>query len=203
MFSDRLPLARRYADLLVGAGVGRGLLGPREAPRVWTRHLLNCAVASDAVRQGERVADVGSGAGLPGLAWVIRREDLRMVLVEPLLRRSTFLSECVEDLELTARVEVERTRAEDWSGEGFDVVTSRAVAPLERLVRWCAPLCRPGGRIVALKGSSAVGEISDAAPVVGRVSDHPAALTTYGGEVLEHPTTVVEIHVDRPHGAAR
>lgn len=203
VFSDALPDVCRFADLLTGRGVERGLLGPREAPRLWTRHLLNCAVASDGVRRGERVADVGTGAGLPGLVWALRRSDLQIVLIEPLLRRTTFLSECVGELGLAERVRVHRGRAEGWQGDPFDVVTSRAVAPLDRLIGWLAPLCRPGGRMVALKGSSAADEIEASSALIGRVSDSPAVLTTYGGGVLEDPTIAVEIQIDRPLGMTR
>ncbi|UPK75052.1 16S rRNA (guanine(527)-N(7))-methyltransferase RsmG [Nocardioidaceae bacterium SCSIO 66511] len=195
-------MATRYAELLCGIGIDRGVIGPREAPKVWERHLLNCAIASDAVEEHATVADVGSGAGLPGLAWSIRRPDLQVVLIDSLLRRTTFLSECVRELGLEARASVTRGRVEEWAGGSFDVVTSRAVAPLERLVRWCAPLCRPGGRVVALKGTAAEDEVAASAKTIARVSDSPPRLKTYGSDVLEEPTTVVEIGVDRPLGAA-
>lgn len=204
MFSDALPLAEHYASLLCGVGVDRGLIGPRETPRIWTRHLLNCAVVTDGVAEGSCVADVGTGAGLPGVVWAIRRSDIQMVLVEPLLRRATFLRECVDELGLSNRVGVERARAEDLNVEGgFDVVTSRAVAPLRRLVPWCAPLCRPGGTIVALKGRSATEEIDAAGRVIGRVSRGGATLRTYGRGLVDPPTVAVEIPVDRSAGAAQ
>ena len=147
--SDRLPLAVAYADLLATEGVVRGLIGPREAPRLWDRHLLNCAVLGEAVPQDATVCDIGSGAGLPGLVLAIARPDLRVTLVEPLLRRTTFLEEVVSALSLP-HVEVVRGRADDLHGvRTFDVVTSRAVAPLERLLQWSMPLVvprrRPGG----------------------------------------------------------
>ena len=148
------------------------------------------------------MADVGSGAGLPGIPWAIRRPDLQVVLIEPLLRRTTFLSECVSELELERRAHVHRGRAEDWVGEGFDVVTSRAVAPMDRLIRWCAPLCKPGAVIVALKGARAEEEVDAVDRMIARVSDSSASVRTYGRDVLDEPTTVVEIVVDRPLGAA-
>ena len=163
MFSDALPLAERFAHLLATDGVVRGLIGPREVPRLWERHLVNCALLGLGVPRGVTVADVGSGAGLPGLVLAIGRPDLRVTLVEPLLRRTTFLTEAVEQLAL-ANVEVVRDRAEALHGHrSFDVVTSRAVAPLDRLARWCLPLVAPGGRMLAMKGSSAADEVARSA----------------------------------------
>ena len=157
--SDRLPLAEAYAALLATEGVVRGLIGPREAPRLWDRHLLNCAVLGEAIPADVSVCDIGSGAGLPGLVLAIARPDLRITLVEPLLRRTTFLEEVVDQLGLSG-VTVLRGRAEEVKERhGFDVVTSRAVAPLERLLRWSMPLVAPHGALVAMKGSSVAEEI--------------------------------------------
>ena len=155
---DRLPLAERFAELLATAGVERGLIGPREAPRLWDRHLLNCAMLAEAVPPGVSVADLGSGAGLPGLVLAIARPDLRMTLVEPLERRTTFLEEVVAELALP--VEVVRGRAEALHGvRVFDVVTSRALAPLDRLLAWSMPLVAPEGVMLAMKGRSLEEEI--------------------------------------------
>lgn len=204
MFSDELPLAIEFASLLCGPGVDRGLIGPRESSRIWDRHLLNCAVASDAAGDGARVADVGSGAGLPGLVWAIRRPDLNMVLIEPLLRRASFLSEAVAMLGLDERVEVVRARAEDVEdAASFDLVTSRAVAPLKRLVPWCSRLCRQGGSVVAMKGRSVAGEVEAARQIIARVSSQGAVIRTYGGALVDEATTVVEIRVDRRNGVSR
>ena len=159
---ERLPIAERYAGWLADAGVVRGLIGPREVPRLWDRHLLNSAMVADAIPAGASVCDIGSGAGLPGLPIVLARPDLVVTLVEPLLRRATFLSEVVEDLGLT-HVEVVRARAEELHGKrSFDVVTSRAVAPLERLLSWSLPLVAPTGHVLALKGSRATDEVASA-----------------------------------------
>ena len=143
----------RFEALLADTGVTRGLIGPREVDRLWERHLLNCAVVADPscglLPPGCRVADVGSGAGLPGLVWALARSDISVVLVEPLLRRATFLLEAVEELGLMERVTVLRARAEDvargadWAP--VDVVTARAVAPLDRLLGWTVPLLAPAG----------------------------------------------------------
>lgn len=160
---DRLPLAERYAALLAGDGVVRGLIGPREAPRLWDRHLLNSAVLAEQVPDGATVCDIGSGAGLPGLVLAIARPDVAVTLVEPLLRRTTFLEEVVSALGLDA-VTVVRGRAEALHGrEWFDVVTSRAVAPLGRLLDWSMPLVKPQGALVAMKGSAAEAEVAEAA----------------------------------------
>ena len=159
---DRLPLAAAYAAMLADDGVVRGLIGPREVPRLWERHLVNCALLSQAVPEGASVGDVGSGAGLPGLVLAIARPDVQVTLIEPLLRRSVFLDEVVAGLGL-AQVTVVRGRADALHGrQTFDLVTSRAVAPLPRLLEWSMPLVSGGGAMVAMKGSSAGQEVADA-----------------------------------------
>lgn len=167
--SARLGLATRYAELLATDGVVRGLIGPREAPRLWDRHLLNCAVLEELVPPGASVCDVGSGAGLPGLVLAIARPDVQVTLVEPLLRRTTFLSEVSELLRLD-NVEVVRGRAESLHGQRrFDIVTSRAVAPLERLLGWSMPLVAPTGAMVAMKGASVADEVASAGSTLRRL----------------------------------
>jgi 16S rRNA (guanine527-N7)-methyltransferase len=193
VFLDALPTAVAYADLLAGDGIVRGLIGPREVPRLWDRHLLNCAVVSDAVDQGAAVCDLGSGAGLPGLVMAIRRPDLMVTLVEPLLRRITFLEEAVGVLELK-NVRVRRGRAEDLHGVAqFDVVTSRAVAPMDRLSQWSLPLVRSGGSFLAMKGSSAEEEIAVARRVISKEKGHVQGVLELGQEFLESPVRVVQI----------
>jgi 16S rRNA (guanine527-N7)-methyltransferase len=160
---DRLPLAERYATLLATAGVERGLIGPREAPRLWERHLLNCLALSSAVPAGASVVDLGSGAGLPGLVLAIGRPDVEVTLVEPLLRRATFLEEAVTDLGLVG-VRVRRMRADALHGrQRFDVVTARALAPLDLLLGWAMPLVAARGSLLAMKGNSAADEVAGAA----------------------------------------
>ncbi|QIG45226.1 16S rRNA (guanine(527)-N(7))-methyltransferase RsmG [Nocardioides anomalus] len=160
--SERLALAERYVELLATAGVERGLIGPREAPRLWERHVFNCLALASVVPESATLADLGSGAGLPGLALAVARPDLRVTLVEPLLRRTTFLEEVVGELGLDG-VEVVRARAEELHGSRlFDVVTARALAPLERLLGWAWPLVAPEGALLAMKGSSAAEEIASA-----------------------------------------
>ncbi len=161
VFGDRYEIAERYYQSLATDGVERGLIGPREVPRLWERHLLNCAVIGELIAEGESVVDVGSGAGLPGIPLAIARPDLKVTLVEPLLRRSVYLAEFIESNGLD--VLVVRGRAEESGvvkeAGGADVVTSRAVAPLEKLARWSLPLIHEHGRMLALKGSSASEEI--------------------------------------------
>ncbi|RNL60865.1 16S rRNA (guanine(527)-N(7))-methyltransferase RsmG [Nocardioides marmoriginsengisoli] len=193
VFSQSLPTAEAYAELLATDGIVRGLIGPREVPRLWDRHLLNCAVVTDAVDQGASVCDIGSGAGLPGLVMAIRRPDLMVTLVEPLLRRTTFLEEAVGILALK-NVRVRRGRAEDLHGVAtFDVVTSRAVAPMDRLSRWSLPLVRSGGSFLAMKGSSAETEVADAAKVIGKEKGQVQGVIELGTGLLETPVRVVRI----------
>jgi 16S rRNA (guanine527-N7)-methyltransferase len=188
-----------FAELLSGPGVERGLIGPREVARLWPRHLLNCAAVADPaanlVPADSVVADVGSGAGLPGLVWAIARPDIRVILIEPLLRRSTFLTEAVEILELSDRVDGRRDRAEDVARDdswiGVDVVTARAVAPLERLLGWTVPLLRLGGHLVALKGTSAPAEVLEAASAAHLLGVHDLRVTHIDAEYLDQPTTVI------------
>ena len=191
LFGERLAPAATYADLLAGAGVERGLIGPREVPRLWDRHLVNCGLLGPELATGDAVADVGSGAGLPGLVLAILRPDVQITLIEPMLRRSTFLLEAVDHLGLT-NVTVRRDRAEDARdlAGSFDVVTARAVAPLEKLAGWTIPLLRTGGRLLALKGSSAAEELTAAGAVLRRLGAPDAMVRSLGP--TEDPTTVVE-----------
>lgn len=193
VFSVSLPTAVAYAELLATDGIVRGLIGPREVPRLWVRHLLNCAILTDLVDEGSTVCDIGSGAGLPGLVMALRRPDLDVTLVEPLLRRTTFLEEAVESLGLT-NVEVVRARAEEVHGtRSFDVVTSRAVAPLERLSGWSLPLVRTGGSFLAMKGSSAEAELAVAARAINKGRGRLVGILEVGTEVLGTPVRVVKI----------
>jgi len=199
VFGAHIGLARRYAELLAGPGVRRGLIGPREPDRLWSRHLLNCAVLGELVPTGVRVVDVGSGAGLPGIPLVLARPDLRLELVEPLLRRSTFLTEVLGELGL-AGCRVVRARAEDAVDAvgGADVVTARAVAPLARLAGWTAPLLRPGGTLLALKGASAAAEVQRDRVAVRVAGIVDVTVRTIGAEWDEPVTVVVGRRSDRP-----
>ena len=198
VFSHRLPLAERFADMLADSGVVRGLIGPREVPRLWDRHLVNCALLGRAIDDDLDVCDIGSGAGLPGLVLAIARPDLRVTLVEPLLRRTAFLDEAVAELEL-ANVEVVRARAEELHGKReFSVVTSRAVAPLERLLRWSMPLVRQGGALVAMKGSSVYAELEEAQAALRKYGAGAVSVEEYGEGPVERPTTVIRVEATHP-----
>ena len=194
-FGDRLPVARRYAEHLATTGVEWGLVGPREAARVWDRHVLNCAVVAGLVPAGARVLDIGSGAGLPGIPLALARPDLRVVLVEPLARRVEWLRAVLADLDLP--IEVERGRAEDLAvrrrWEGADVVTSRAVAPLHRLAAWCLPLVRPGGMMLAVKGVSAPAEVERDARAIAALGGGSPRIETCGIGIVDPPSTVVVV----------
>jgi 16S rRNA (guanine527-N7)-methyltransferase len=193
VFGPRLALARDYADLLAGPGVERGLLGPREVDRIWERHLLNCAAVAELIEPGARVVDVGSGAGLPGIPLSIARPDLDITLVEPMLRRTDFLTEVVATLGLTATVV--RGRAEDAAVRAAisdaDVVVSRAVADLEKLARWSLPLLRAGGRMLALKGERAEAEVAERGPAMVRLGARGVEVVRCGTGYLSPPATVV------------
>lgn len=196
--------AERYAELLAQVGVERGLIGPREVPRLWQRHLLNCALLARAVPTASRsVADVGSGAGLPGLVLAGERPDLQVTLVEPLLRRTRFLTEAVTELGLP-NVEVVRARAEELHADrSFDVVTSRAVAPLERLLPWSLPLTRVGGVVLAMKGASVQQEVDRFEQALAERGESwrrdwgvdAVAVEEYDAAGVEHPTTVLRVRV--------
>jgi 16S rRNA (guanine527-N7)-methyltransferase len=193
IFGKRLGIAVRYAELLAEFGDEWGLLGPREVERLWDRHLLNSAAIAELIEPGERVADIGSGAGLPGLPLAIAKPELRVVLVESLLRRTEFLRTVIAELGLD--VEVVRGRAEDAAvreavGES-DVVASRAVASLDKLARWSLPLLRTGGRMMAIKGERASDEVREHRRVMTRLGATDARVMECGVSYLSPPTTVV------------
>jgi len=195
VFGDGLERAERYAELLATDGVTRGLIGPRETDRLWDRHLLNCAVVAELVPDCGELVDIGSGAGLPGIVLALMRPALRVVLLEPLLRRAVFLTECVAELGLE-NVTVLRARAEDKqtkSAVAADVVTARAVAPLDRLAVLAAGLLRPGGQLLAIKGQSATEELAAAKPVLTRLGVRSAEVLEAGHGMVVSATTVVRV----------
>ena len=198
VFGDRAALATRYAEILTSAGVERGLLGPREADRIWDRHLFNCATVSPLIPSGDLVCDLGSGAGLPGIVIAIARPDVRMVLLEPMLRRTAFLAECVTDLALD-NVTVTRGRAEDHAGRmNADSVVARAVAPLERLAGWALPLLRPGGQLLAMKGETAHTELDAAEKQLLHLGAGGWELVELGIDSGVQPTHVVRVVAAHP-----
>ncbi|MDZ7883284.1 MAG: 16S rRNA (guanine(527)-N(7))-methyltransferase RsmG [Mycobacterium sp.] len=192
-FGEGLAVAQRYGEILAGAGIERGLLGPSEVDRLWDRHLVNSAAMAELFDPGERVADIGSGAGLPGIPLAIARPDLKVTLIEPLLRRSEFLREVIDELGLD--VAVIRGRAEDRTvrdaaGE-MDAVVSRAVASLDKLSRWSLPLLRAGGRMLALKGERAVDEVEEHRRTLSSLGAVEVKVVRCGVNFLQPPATVV------------
>jgi 16S rRNA (guanine527-N7)-methyltransferase len=202
VFGDALPQAVKYASLLSSAGVERGIVGPGEAARIWDRHLLNCAVVAHLIPAKATVIDVGSGAGLPGLVLAMLRPAAMITLVEPLARRVAFLGQCVTELGL-ANVEVVRSRAEDLAGQLWaEVVTARAVAPLEKLAGMCLGVTRPGGKVLAIKGASAAAELARARPALASVGVTDARVVTLGDETAS-ATVVVLSAPERPVAQGR
>jgi 16S rRNA (guanine527-N7)-methyltransferase len=204
IFGDQIGVATQYAELLATAGVEWGLLGPREVERIWDRHLLNCAVVAELVESGERIVDIGTGAGLPGLPMVIAKPGLRVTLVESLLRRTEFLHMVITELGLNA--DVVRGRAEDaevrQAAGDADAVTSRAVASLDKLTRWSLPLLRAGGRLLAIKGERAPDEVTEHRRVMTKLGAADVRVVECGVSYLSPPTTVVVARRDKP-GTAR
>ena len=193
LFGSAIDAAQRYAAILAGAGVERGLLGPREVDRIWDRHILNCAVVGELLESGERIADIGSGAGLPGIPLALARPDVHVSLIEPLLRRSDFLREAIDDLGINC--DVVRGRAEDRSVReevgAADVVVSRAVASLDKLTKWSAPLLRPGGRMLAIKGERADDEVREHRKSMAALGVSEVKVERCGGQIVDPPATVV------------
>ncbi|MEY8578285.1 16S rRNA (guanine(527)-N(7))-methyltransferase RsmG [Corynebacteriaceae bacterium 6-324] len=187
VFKDRLPLAEKYHDLLASDGSTRGFIGPREVPRLWDRHLINCAVIGDVMEEGATIVDIGSGAGLPGIPLAIARPDLKITLIEPLLKRSVFLQEVVDKLALD-NVTVIRGRAEEGpvkkAAAGADIVTSRAVAPLGKLAKWSLPLVRRGGEMIAMKGESVHEELERDAADIKRAGGGKATVEVVRGTTI-------------------
>ncbi|WP_457099973.1 16S rRNA (guanine(527)-N(7))-methyltransferase RsmG [Microbacterium sp. P5_E9] len=196
IFGDRIDLARRFTAALGEHGEERGLIGPLEPPRLWTRHVLNSAVIAPLFTG--RIGDIGSGAGLPGLVLAIARPDVEWILIEPMERRVAWLTEQVEALNLD-NVEVLRARAEDWKrGPILDAVTARAVSALRTLVPLTAPMVRPGGELVLLKGASASTEIDGAQKQLRKFGISDARVEVVGEGLLDEPTRVVRGTVTRP-----
>lgn len=197
IFGDRLPLAERFVEHLATTGIEWGLLGPREVPRLWERHVLNCAVVGDLLPEGALVADVGSGAGLPGLALALARPDCTFILIEPLERRVAWLDMVVEDLELD-KVDVIRGRSEQVSENlDVDVVTARAVSALKTLIPLTVPLVKGEGELIAIKGRAAAEEITAAAKVLKKFRMTTPTVEIVGEDLLDEPTTVVRAPIRR------
>lgn len=194
VFGDRVDLARQFTRALGEHGEERGLIGPLEPPRLWSRHILNSAIIAPLFPVG-RVGDIGSGAGLPGLVLAIARPDVQWVLIEPMERRVTWLNEQVDALGLD-NVEVVRARAEEWKdGPVLDAVTARAVSALRTLVPLTAPLVRDGGELILLKGASATNEIEAAEKQLRKFRVTGARVEVVGEGLLDEPSRVIRATV--------
>lgn len=197
VFGDAAGTAERYAGLLAGMGVEWGVIGPNEVPRLWDRHLLNSAVVAELVPDGCSLLDLGSGAGLPGIVLAMMLPESEVVLLEPALRRATFLEECVAELGL-ANARVVRARAEQMAGElAVDVVTARAVAPLDRLAAMAVGLLKPGGTLLAVKGAKASAEVRDAEAALRRLGLRDAEVLVAGSGKVDPAATVVRLTARR------
>jgi 16S rRNA (guanine527-N7)-methyltransferase len=190
VFGSALGGAEEFAKILATRGVEQGLIGPREVPRLWDRHLLNCAVVAELIDgRSETLVDIGSGAGLPGLLLAMVRPDLDVILLEPMERRCRFLVGCVTELGL-ANASVRRGRAEETTVRA-DVATARAVAPLDRLAELAVGVVRPGGMVLAIKGRTAAEELRKARPVLSRIGARGAEVVCAGQGKVDPATTVV------------
>jgi 16S rRNA (guanine527-N7)-methyltransferase len=203
VFGERLELAERYVATLADTGISHGLIGPREAPRLWDRHVLNCAVVHPLFTEGADVADIGSGAGLPGLVLAIIRPDLHLHLIEPLQRRTVWLHRTVGELGL-GNVTVHQGRAQSlWGVRRFPHVTARAVARVGELARWSLPLLHAGGTLYALKGASAQSELDAERQVLAGLGACASRVISLGRGVVDAETVVISVAVDREIGPPR
>jgi 16S rRNA (guanine527-N7)-methyltransferase len=197
VFGPVLPAAEQYVRMLAGPGVAWGLLGPREVPRLWTRHVLNCAALTDLVPTPSTLVDLGSGAGLPGIVLALLLPDVQVTLLERMERRAKFLTQCVAELQLE-NAEVRRATAEELVGKvRADVVTARAVAPLDRLAGLAAGLVRPGGLILAIKGATADKEVAEARPALRRLGMREVTVVQAGDGKVDRAATVVRLVAGR------
>ena len=195
VFGEHIGQARQYFDLLVRDGDLLGLIGPRELPKLWSRHILNSAVVADLVEDGQLVADVGSGAGFPGIPMAILRPKVKFVLIEPMERRANWLADVVVPTLGLENVKVLRGRAEEAPLRNYDVTTARAVSALPKLLRMLVPLTAPGGQVLAMKGSKAQDEIEESRSLAKKLKLESFEIVTVGEDLLVDPTTVVRVRL--------
>ncbi len=171
------------------------MIGPRERERLWDRHLVNCALVTELLPDQARVVDVGSGAGLPGLAMACRRADLSVVLLDSMQRRLDFVRSCIDALQFSAQATVVLGRVESPDVRSTlgrsEWLTARAVAPLDRLAGWCLPMLTKGGRLLALKGARAATEVAEHSKAVRRAGGVVEDVVQCGVGLVEEPTVVV------------
>jgi 16S rRNA (guanine527-N7)-methyltransferase len=195
VYGEHIGQARQYFDLLVRDGDLLGLIGPREMPKLWSRHILNSAVVADLVEDGQVVADVGSGAGFPGIPMAILRPNVKFVLIEPMERRANWLADVVVPTLGLENVKVLRGRAEEAPLRNYDVTTARAVSALPKLLRMLVPLTAPGGQVLAMKGSKASDEIEESKSLAKKLKLDSFEIVTVGENLLVDPTTVVRVRL--------
>jgi 16S rRNA (guanine527-N7)-methyltransferase len=195
VYGEYITQARQYFDLLVRDGDLLGLIGPRELPKLWSRHILNSAVVADLVEDGQLVADVGSGAGFPGIPMAILRPKVKFVLIEPMERRANWLADVVVPTLGLENVQVLRGRAEEAPLRNYDVTTARAVSALPKLLRMLVPLTVPGGQVLAMKGSKAQDEIEESKSLAKKLKLDTFEIVTVGENLLVDPTTVVRVRL--------
>lgn len=195
VYGEHIGQARQYFDLLVRDGDLLGLIGPREMPKLWSRHILNSAVVADLVEDGQVVADVGSGAGFPGIPMAILRPKVKFVLIEPMERRANWLADVVVPTLGLENVKVLRGRAEEAPLRNYDVTTARAVSALPKLLRMLVPLTAPGGQVLAMKGSKAQDEIEESRSLAKKLKLDSFEIVTVGENLLVDPTTVVRVRL--------
>ena len=195
VYGEHIGQARQYFDLLVRDGDLLGLIGPREMPKLWSRHILNSAVVADLVEDGQVVADVGSGAGFPGIPMAILRPKVKFVLIEPMERRANWLADVVVPTLGLENVKVLRGRAEEAPLRNYDVTTARAVSALPKLLRMLVPLTAPGGQVLAMKGSKAQDEIEESKSLAKKLKLESFEIVTVGENLLVDPTTVVRVRL--------
>ena len=195
VYGEHIGQARQYFDLLVRDGDLLGLIGPREMPKLWSRHILNSAVVADLVEDGQVVADVGSGAGFPGIPMAILRPKVKFVLIEPMERRANWLADVVVPTLGLENVKVLRGRAEEAPLRNYDVTTARAVSALPKLLRMLVPLTAPGGQVLAMKGSKAQEEIEESQSLAKKLKIESFEIVTVGENLLVEPTTVVRVRL--------
>lgn len=195
VYGEYITQARQYFDLLVRDGDLLGLIGPRELPKLWSRHILNSAVVADLVEDGQLVADVGSGAGFPGIPMAILRPKVKFVLIEPMERRANWLADVVVPTLGLENVQVLRGRAEEAPLRNYDVTTARAVSALPKLLRMLVPLTAPGGQVLAMKGSKAQDEIDESKSLAKKLKLDTFEIVTVGENLLVDPTTVVRVRL--------
>jgi 16S rRNA (guanine527-N7)-methyltransferase len=195
LFGSRIEIGRQYASDLAGRGEELGLIGPLELPRLWSRHLVNCALLAPLLRPG-LTGDIGSGAGLPGLVLAICRPDVDFVLIEPMERRVDWLIHESAALGLT-NVSVLRTRAEEARlDRQLDQVTARAVTALSKLIPASARLVRHGGEMLFMKGSRVSDEIEAAAASIRKTRLRDVEVLVLGEGITPEVTRVFRATVD-------